>query len=213
MICLNQFDQIMTAHRKIANLEAAIHLIRGQRVMLDADLAMIYGVTTKRLNEQLKRNRLRFPPDFAFQLTVQEFRNLKSRIATSSLRSQFGTSSSHGGKRKLPLVFTEHGALMFASVLNSEIAVQASVRVVRAFVRLREMLAANAQLAAKLQELEPRLDSHDEGIANLFAALKQLLEPSEPTKRREMGFHVREKAARYRVRKAPRIKNRNTRIC
>jgi hypothetical protein len=102
---------------------------------------------------------------------------------------------------------------MFASVLNSEIAVQASVRVVRAFVRLREMVAANAQLAAKLQELERRLDSHDEGIANLFAALKQLLEPSEPTKRREMGFHVREKAARYRVRKAPRIKNRNTRIC
>jgi hypothetical protein len=102
---------------------------------------------------------------------------------------------------------------MFASVLNSEIAVQASVRVVRAFVRLREMVAANAQLAAKLQELEPRLDSHDEGIANLFAALKQLLEPFEPTKRREIGFHFREKAARYRVRKAPRIKIRNTRIC
>jgi ORF6N domain-containing protein len=213
MICLDQFDQSMSSHRRIANLESAIHLIRGQRVMLDSDLAMIYGVTTKRLNEQLKRNRLRFRPDFAFQLTVQEFRNLKSRIATSSLRSQFGTSSSHGGKRKLPLVFTEHGALMFASVLNSEIAVQASVRVVRAFVRLREMLAANAQLAAKLQELEPRLDSHDEGIANLFAALKQLLEPSEPTKRREIGFDFREKAARYRVRKAPRIKNRNTRIC
>ena len=203
MICLNQFDQIMTAHRKIANLEAAIHLIRGQRVMLDADLAMIYGVTTKRLNEQLKRNRLRFPPDFAFQLTVQEFRNLKSRIATSS---------SHVGKRKLPLVFTEHGALMLASVLNSEIAVQASVRVVRAFVRLREMVAANAQLAAKLQELERRLDSHDEGIAYLFAALKQLLEPSEPPKRREIGFHVRENAARYRVRRRSKINDRNSRI-
>ena len=212
MICLDQFDQSMSSHRRIANLESAIHLIRGQRVMLDSDLAMIYGVTTKRLNEQLKRNRLRFPPDFAFQLTVQEFRNLKSRIATSSLRSQFGTSSSHGGKRKLPLVFTEHGALMFASVLNSEIAVQASVRVVRVFVRLREMVAANAQLAAKLQELERRLDSHDEGIANLFAALKQLLEPSEPTKRREMGFHVREKAARYRVRRRSKINDRISRI-
>ena len=212
MICLDQFDQSVSSHRRIANLESAIHLIRGQRVMLDSDLAMIYGVTTKRLNEQLKRNRLRFPPDFAFQLTVQEFRNLKSRIATSSLRSQFGTSSSHGGKRKLPLVFTEHGALMFASVLNSEIAVQASVRVVRAFVRLREMVAANAQLAAKLQELERRLDSHDEGIANLFAALKQLLEPSEPTKRREMGFHVREKAARYRVRRRSKINDRISRI-
>jgi hypothetical protein len=212
MICLDQFDQSVSSHRRIANIESAIHLIRGQRVMLDSDLAMIYGVTTKRLNEQLKRNRLRFPPDFAFQLTVQEFRNLKSRIATSSLRSQFGTSSSHGGRRKLPLVFTEHGALMFASVLNGEIAVQASVRVVRAFVRLREMVAANAQLAAKLQELERRLDSHDEGIANLFAALKQLLEPSEPTKRREMGFHVREKAARYRVRRRSKINDRTSRI-
>jgi ORF6N domain len=212
MICLDQFDQSMSSHRRIANLESAIHLIRGQRVMLDADLAMIYGVTTKRLNEQLKRNRLRFPRDFAFQLTVQEFTNLKSQIATSSLRSQFVTSSSHGGKRKLPWVFTEHGALMLASVLNSAIAVQASVRVVRAFVRMREMVAANAQLAAKLQELERRLDSHDEGIANLFAALKQLLEPSEPTKRREIGFHVREKAARYRVRRRSKINDRISRI-
>ena len=212
MICLDQFDQSMSSHRRIANLESAIHLIRGHRVMLDSDLAMIYGVTAKRLNEQLKRNRPRFPDDFASQLTVQEFTNLKSQIATSSLRSQFGTSSSHGGKRKLPWVFTEHGALMLASVLNSEIAVQASVRVVRAFVRLREMVAANAQLAAKLQELERRLDSHDEGIANLFAALKQLLEPSEPTKRREIGFHVREKAARYRVRRRSKINDRISRI-
>jgi hypothetical protein len=211
MICLNQFDQIMSSHRKIANLQGAIHLIRGHRVMLDSDLAMIYGVTTKRLNEQLKRNRARFPADFAFQLTVQEFRNLKSQIATSSLRSQFVTSSSHGGKRKLPWVFTEHGALMLASVLNSAIAVQASVRVVRAFVRLREMVAANAQLAAKLKELERRFDSHDEAIANLFAALKQLLEPTDAPKRREIGFHVREEGVRYRVRKAPRIKNRNSR--
>jgi len=203
MICLNQFDQIMSSHRKIANLQSAIHLIRGQRVMLDFDLAMIYGVTTKRLNEQLKRNRLRFPADFAFQLTVQEFRTLKSQIATSS---------SHGGKRKLPWVFTEHGALMLASVLNSAIAVQAIVRVVRAFVRLREMVAANAQLAAKLEELERRFDSHDEAIANLFATLKRLLEPTDAPKRREIGFHVREEAARYRVRKAPRVKNRNSKI-
>ena len=101
---------------------------------------------------------------------------------------------------------------MLASVLNSEIAVQASVRVVRAFVRLREMVAANTRLAAKLRELERRFDSHDESIANLFAALKQLLEPSEPPKKREIGFHVREEAARYRARKAPKIKNRNPRI-
>ena len=203
MICLNQFDQIMTVQRKIANVEGAIHLIRGQRVMLDSDLAAIYGVTTKRLNEQLRRNRSRFPSDFAFQLTAEEFTNLKSQIATSSF---------HGGRRYRPWVFTEHGALMLASVLNSEIAVQASVRVVRAFVRLREMVAANAQLAVKLEELERRFDSHDDAIANLFATLKQLLEPPEAPKRREIGFHVREEAARYRVRKAPGIKNRNSGI-
>ena len=203
MIYLNQFDQVMTVQRKIANVEGAIHLIRGQRVMLDSDLAAIYGVTTKRLNEQLRRNRSRFPSDFAFQLTAEEFTNLKSQIATSSF---------HGGRRYRPWVFTEHGALMLASVLNSEIAVQASVRVVRAFVRLREMVAANAQLAVKLEELERRFDSHDDAIANLFATLKQLLEPPEAPKRREIGFHVREEAARYRVRKAPRIKNRNSGI-
>ena len=203
MICLNQFDQIMTVHRKIANVEGAIHLIRGQRVMLDSDLAAIYGVTTKRLNEQLRRNRSRFPSDFAFQLTAEELTNLRSQIATSSF---------HGGRRYRLWVFTEHGALMLASVLNSEIAVQASVRVVRAFLRLREMVAANAQLAAKLKELERRLDSHDEGIANLFAALKQLVGPSEPPKRREIGFHVRENSARYRVRRRSGIKNQNLRI-
>ena len=101
---------------------------------------------------------------------------------------------------------------MLASALNSAIAVQASVRVVRAFVRMREMVAANAQLAAKLQELERRFDSHDEAIGNLFAALKQLLEPSQLPKRREIGFHVREKAARYRVQRRSRVKDRNSRI-
>jgi hypothetical protein len=103
MICLNQFDQIMTVQRKIANVEGAIHLIRGQRVMVDSDLAVIYGVTTKRLNEQLRRNRSRFPSDFAFQLTAEELTNLRSQIATSSF---------HGGRRYRPWVFTEHGALM-----------------------------------------------------------------------------------------------------
>jgi len=202
----------MASNRKIASIERAIYSLRGQRVMLDSDLAAIYGVTTKRLNEQLRRNRSRFPDDFAFQLTAEESRNLKSQIATSSLRSQFVTSSSHGGKRKLPWVFTEHGALMLASVLNSQIAVQASVRVVRAFVRLREMVAANVQLAAKLEQLERRLDSHDEAIVELFAALKRLLESPEPSRRREIGFHVREKAARYRVYHKSKIRNRNSKI-
>jgi len=202
MICLNQFDQIMSSHRRIANPEGGIHLIRGQRVMIDSSLATIYGVTTKRLNEQLRRNRSRFPSDFAFQLTAEELTDLRSQIATSTF---------HGGRRYRPWVFTEHGAIMLASVLNSDVAVQASVRVVRAFVRLREMVAANAQLAGKLKELERRLDSHDEVIADLFATLKGLLEP-EPPKRREIGFHVREKAARYRVRCGARIKGRNSKI-
>src|SRR5437762_4026285 len=195
MICLKQFDQIMTIQRKIANVEGAIHLVRGQRVMLDSDLAAIYGVTTKRLNEQVRRNISRFPEDFAFQLTAEELTNLRSQIATSSF---------HGGRRYRPWVFTEHGAIMLASVLNSDIAVQASVRVVRAFVRLREMVAGNAGLAAKLVELERRLDSHDESIANLFQAIRQLLTP--PTKpKREIGFHVREDGTRYRIRKTARI--------
>jgi len=190
MISLRDFEFRMT-RQLLRNIDSEIHLVRGQRVMLDSVLAEIYGVSTKRLNEQLKRNRKRFPADFAFQLTAQEFMNLKSQIATSS---------SHGGKRKPPWVFTEHGAIMLASVLKSDIAIQASVRVVRAFVRLREMVAANAQLAAKLKELERRLDSHDEAIVDLFAALNRLLEPPEKPKRK-IGFHVRERSAPYRANK------------
>ena len=192
----------MGSSRKIDkySVESAIYLIRGHRVMLDSDLAAIYGVSTRQLNQQLKRNRTRFPEDFAFQLNQREFDNLRSQIATSNLMSQSVTSKKHGGRRKLPWAFTEHGAIMLASVLNSDVAVQASIRVVRAFVRLREMVAANAQLAAKLEELERRLDSHDEAIVDLFAALKRLLEP-EPKPKREIGFHVRESAARYRIRR------------
>ena len=183
--------------RKLDAVENAIYLIRGQRVMLDSDLAAIYGVTTKRLNEQLRRNRKRFPADFAFQVSLKEFSGLRSQFATSSVRSQSVTSKK-GGRRYRPWVFTEHGAIMLASVLNSEIAAQASVRVVRAFVRLREMVAANAQLAIKLSDLERRLDAHDEAIVELFAALRRLLEP-EPKPKREIGFHVRERATRYRA--------------
>ena len=212
MICLQALDPTMASTRKIGSIESAIYLLRGQRVMLDSDLAAIYGVSTRQLNQQLKRNRSRFPDDFAFQLSTEEFRNLKSQIATSSLMSQFVTSSGHGGRRKLPWAFTEHGALMLASVLNSEVAVQASVRVVRAFVKLREMIAANAQLAAKLEELERRLDSHDKAIVDLFATLKRLLEPPELPKKREIGFHVREKAAPYRVQGSSRTKKRKSGI-
>ena len=203
MIYLQAFDSAMTSDRKVASIESAIYSLRGQRVMLDSDLAAIYGTSTMRLNEQFKRNRKRFPDDFAFVLTRKEFTNLISQDAISR---------SHGGRRTLPIAFTEHGAIMLASVLNSEIAVQASVRVVRAFVRLREMVAANAQLASKLAELERRLDSHDEAIVDLFATLKRLLEPPEPPKKREIGFHVREKAAHYRVQRRSRTKERNSKI-
>ena len=192
MICLGEFDLAMPSTRKMANVESAIYLIRGQRVMLDSDLAAIYGTSTMRLNEQFKRNRKRFPDDFAFVLTREEFTNLISQNAISR---------SHGGRRSLPVAFIEHGAIMLASVLNSDVAVQASVRVVRAFVKLREMVAANAQLAAKLEELEHRLDSHDEAIVDLFAALKRLVEPPAPPKRREIGFHVRERSGCYRTKK------------
>jgi len=170
-------------------IEGMIYLIRGRRVMLDSDLAKIYGVELKRLNEQVRRNVERFPEDFAFQLERQEFTNLKS---------QFATSSSHGGKRKLPFVFTEHGALMLASVLNSPVAIEASVRVVRAFVWLREQIIANKELAEKLSELESRVTGHDGAITNLFEAIRQLVNPPEPP-RREIGFHVRETAPPYRV--------------
>ncbi len=184
----------MTSKRSLRQLERGIHLIRGQRVMLDSDLAAIYQVTTKRLNQQLRRNRERFPEDFAFQLTAGEF---------ASLRSQIVTSNGRGGRRYLPWVFTEHGALMLASVLNSGVAIEASVRVVRAFVRLREMISANAELSHRLGELERKMDAHDEAIAQLFAAIRRLLEPPA-AKKREIGFHVQERAASYRVRKRPK---------
>jgi hypothetical protein len=181
----------MTQLSSPPELESAIYSIRGQRVLLDSVLAAIYGTSTMRLNEQFRRNRQRFPNDFAFQLTREEFTNLISQNAISS---------SHGGRRKLPWVFTEHGAIMLASVLNSPIAVHASVRVVRAFIRLREMILGNAELAARLKDLERRLDSHDEAIIELFAVLKEFLEP--PAKpERKIGFHVREKNARYRTKR------------
>jgi hypothetical protein len=153
--------------------------------MLDSDLASLYGVSTKRLNEQVKRNRHRFPPDFMFQL---------SAVETESLRSQFATSSGgHGGRRYRPHAFTEHGAVMLASVLNSKIAVEASVQVVRAFVRLRQILATHKELAAKLADLETRIETHDENITALFEAIRQLMEPPARP-RKPIGFAVQTKA-------------------
>jgi hypothetical protein len=170
-----------TAITPIVPITQSIVVLRGQRVLLDAELALLYGVTTKRLNEQVRRNRKRFPDDFLFELTAKEFMNLKPHFATSSW----------GGRRKLPLAFTEHGAIQAATILNSPRAVQMSVHVVRAFVRLRELLSSNRELAQRFEQLEARLGKklteHDEAIAHILAAIRALMQQPEP-QRRGIGF-------------------------
>jgi len=155
-------------------IERLIFLIRGQRGIFGADLAALYGVVTWRLNEQVKRNKARFPEDFVFQLTAEEDSALTSQIARSN--------PGRGGRRTLPYAFTEHGAIMAAMVLNSPLAVEMSVQVVRAFVRLRAILASNKRLAEKLAELERKVASHDGHIRSLFEAIRQLMSaPSSST--------------------------------
>jgi hypothetical protein len=177
-------------------VESLILSIRGRRVILDSDLARLYGVTTSRLNEQVKRNPDRFPPDFMFRLSRQEF---------TALISQNATSKGRGGRRKLPYVFTEHGAIMAANVLNSDRAIEVSVYVVRAFVRLREMMGANKEVAAKLGELERKVASHDEAIRSLVTAIRRLMNAPVPARtRRPIGFRVEEAGPRYRLRRPPR---------
>ena len=164
---------------KIQALPERILESRGQRVMLDADLADLFGVPTKRFNEQIKRNVERFPEDFMFVLTKQEATNLRSQFATSS--------DGHGGRRYSPRVFTEHGAIMAATVLNSARAIEMSVYIVRAFVRLREFLSSQRELSAKFKEMEERLDSQDHAIGELIRVLKGLMEPEAP-KKRPIGY-------------------------
>ncbi len=171
--------------RRIA-LELRIVLLRGQKVILDADLAALYGVTTRRLNEQVRRNRDRFPLDFAFQITAGEKRQVVA-ICDHLARLKFAKS--------LPLAFTEHGAIMAASVLNSPKAVEASVFVVRAFVRLREVLVAHRALALKLEELETKIGAHDAELKTIVEVLRQLM--GSCTKKKPIGFGARERKARY----------------
>jgi hypothetical protein len=165
-------------------VERLVLVIRGHKVLLDTDLAGLYGVAPKRLNEQVKRNIGRFPLDFMFQLTSDEH---------ASLRSQFATLKTGRGQHRkhLPYAFTEHGAIMAASVLNSPEAIDMSVLVVRAFVKLRNILATHRQLAAKLGELETRLGTHDQQIVVLFDAIRELMAPPVKPKRR-IGFGGRE---------------------
>ena len=178
-------------------IERLILLIRGQKVILDADLAELYGVSVGRLNEAVRRNIDRFPDDFMFQLTREEFGDLRSQTVASNLKPQFAISSSGGGgRRHPPYVFTEQGVAMLSSVLRSKRAVQINIEIMRAFVRLREMLLSHKDLARKLDALERKYESHDMHIRSLFEAIRQLMTPPEP-KKRKIGFLVRERAARY----------------
>ncbi len=170
-------------------IERRILFIRGQKVMLDSHLAELYGVSTKRLNEQVRRNIKRFPLDFMFELTKEEY---------ESLRSHFATSKSHrGGRRYLPMVFTEQGVAMLSSVLKSEQAVFVNIEIMRAFVRLREILSTHKDLARKLEEMEKK---YDQQFQVVFQALKQLMTPPESPKRR-IGFVVEEPKVKYRIKK------------
>lgn len=177
----------LTVHG-VHTVEDRIHTIRGQKVILDRDLAALYGVPTFRFNEAVKRNHRRFPDDFAFQLTRQELADLISQNAISS--------SGHGGVRKLAWAFTEHGAVMAANILRSERAIQMSVFVVRAFVRMRQLLGTQRELAVKLADLEKkltvRLDTHETAIVDVLRQIMRLLNPSEEPEppRKQIGFQA-----------------------
>ena len=191
--------------QQIAN---AIYWVRGEKVLLDFDLATLYGVPTKTLNQAVKRNATRFPEDFMFQLSAEETRFLRSQFVTAKSQtvdnqlilpkwSQFVTSSrKHRGRRYRPYAFTEQGVAMLSSVLNSERAVKVNIAIMRAFVKLRQTLETNRELARKFSELEKRVGKHDEEIDAILEAIRQLMAPPEKP-RREIGFHVREKAPRY----------------
>ncbi len=188
----------MPAEQTLTRIEQiAVHIyeVRGQKVIIDADLARIYGVTTKRLNEAVRRNAERFPADFMFQLTKEE------ADAWQRSRSQFATLKRGSNIKYRPFAFTEHGAIMAATVLNSPQAVQTSVFVVRAFVGMRDMLAAHRELSRKLEEMEQKYDAQFKVV---FEAIRQLMTTPEPP-RKQIGFQVRERGSVYRVRTKKRI--------
>lgn len=166
----------------VAGMETNIFLLRGQKVMFDADLARLYGVETKSLNKAVRRNLERFPADFMFQI---------DRAELADLRFQFGTSSSHGGKRYLPYAFTQEGIAMLSSVLRDPRAVQVNVEIMRAFVRMRGFLLSQNDLARRLASLERKHSSHSAAIQEIFSALKKLMTAPKPLRasKREIGFH------------------------
>jgi len=165
----------------LERIQNYIFLIRGEKVMIDSNLAVLYGVETRLLIQAVKRNADRFPDDFAFQLAPQEVANLRSQIVISS--------SAHGGRRYLPYAFTEQGVAMLSSVLRSKRAVQVNVAIMRAFVSLRQLLTTSETLARKFAELERKLEGHDEAIKSLFDAIRELMQPPVKPKR-EIGFHA-----------------------
>lgn len=173
-------DVLILAER----IESRIFLIRKEKVMLDEDLADLYEVETKALNRAVKRNLDRFPKDFMFQLTAKEFADLRFQFGTSSLRSQIGTSR-WGGRRYPPYAFTEQGVAMLSSVLHSRRAVLVNIEIMRAFVRLRQMLASHAVLVRKLDALERKYDAQFKAV---FDAIRELMAPLEPKKKRPIGF-------------------------
>ena len=175
----------MATTSRTESIEGSILLIRGHKVLIDVHLAALYGVTTKRLNEQVRRNRARFSEDFMFQLTAEEVASLRSQIATSN--------KGRGGRRYAPYAFTEQGVAMLSTVLNSERAILVNIEIMRTFVRLRQMLASNTQLARKLADLEKKYDAQFKVV---FDAIRQLMTPPQP-KNRKIGFLVEEKAAAY----------------
>lgn len=184
-----------------------IRHFRGEKVLLDFDLAALYGVETRALNQAVRRNADRFPADFMFQLSSEETETLSQLVTPSvaghdvSNSSQIVMSSGkYRGKRYRPYAFTEQGVAMLSSVLNSESAVKMNIAIMRAFVQLRRALETNRKLARKFSELERRIDKHDAEIDAILEAIRQLMAPPEKP-RREIGFHVREEAARYRTRK------------
>jgi hypothetical protein len=180
--------------KSVPPLESLILSLRHQKVILDADLAGLYGVPTKALNQALKRNLERFPEDFCFQLTLAEWEDLN--------RSHFVTGSQrHRDPRFLPRAFTEHGALMAANVLNSPEAVKMSVYVVRAFIKQREIMLAQADVLKRLAQMDAKLLKHDDVLRLIWSELQPLLSPPPAPPKPEIGFHVKEKTAVYRVRK------------
>jgi hypothetical protein len=191
-----------------ARIAQSIHFLRGQKVMLDFDLAALYGVTTKVLNQAVKRNAVRFPDDFMFRLTAAEAENLIFRSGTSKRQGRYGSGRSRSqfvtlkrgqNIKYLPYAFTEQGVAMLSSVLKSDRAVKVNIAIMRAFVRLREALETNRELALQFAELEKRVGKHDAEISAIIDAIRQLMAPA-PKPPREIGFHVREKASRYRTR-------------